>query len=69
MDGDYMKKIIVIFIFMFLTYDVHALSLQEVINDTPDGGIIKLDHDYNESISLYKNLIIDTNRCNIVDTS
>ncbi len=61
MDGDNMKKIIVMFVFMVLTYNVKAVTLQEIINDTPDGGIIKLERDYNESISLDKNLIIDTN--------
>ena len=46
---------------MFLLGSVKGITLQEIIDDTPDGGVIKLDKDYNESINLNKNLIIDMN--------
>ena len=64
MDGDNMKLFLRIFFvigIMFLLNTVSALTLQELIDSTPDGGVIKLDKDYDESISLNKNLIIDMN--------
>ena len=71
MDGDNMKifvKLLFLVGLMFLLGSVKGITLQKIIDDTPDGGVIKLDKDYNESINLNKNLIIDLNGHSISGT-